>query len=79
MLERVKSFCDKHEIDLFGMGAPSIASRGRSHHRKDPVTMEHHFRVDIFYTTIDFQLQELNERFKEDVIELLMLCLALDP
>ena len=40
--------------------------------------MEHYFRVDIFYTTIDSQLQELNERFKGDVVELLMLCLALD-
>ena len=41
--------------------------------------MEHHFRVDIFYITIDSQLQELNERFKEYVVELLMLCSALDP
>ena len=61
------------------MGAPYIAGQGRSRHRKDPVTMEHHFRVDIFYVTIDSQLQELNERFKEDVVELLMLCSALDP
>ena len=79
MLGRVKSFCDKHGIDLLDMGAPYIAGRGRSRHRKDPITMEHHFRVDIFYTTIDSQLQELNEKFKEDVVELLVLCSALDP
>ncbi|KAK5784009.1 hypothetical protein PVK06_038527 [Gossypium arboreum] len=41
--------------------------------------MEHYFRVDIFYATIDSQLQELNEKFKEDMVELLMLCSALDP
>ena len=61
------------------MGALYIAGQGRSRHQKDPVTMEHHFHVDIFYTTIDSQFQELNERFKEDVVELLMLCSALDP
>ena len=60
------------------MGAPYIVGRGRSRHRKDPVTMKHHFHVDIFYTTIDSQLQELNERFKKDVVKLLMLCSALD-
>ncbi|KAH1081436.1 hypothetical protein J1N35_021197 [Gossypium stocksii] len=41
--------------------------------------MEHHFCVDIFYATIDSQLQELNEKFKENMVELLMLCSALDP
>ncbi|XP_052478049.1 uncharacterized protein LOC128033834 [Gossypium raimondii] len=33
----------------------------------------------LFYATIDSQLQELNEKFKEDMAELLMLCSALDP
>ncbi|KAH1114138.1 hypothetical protein J1N35_007516, partial [Gossypium stocksii] len=41
--------------------------------------MEHHFCVDIFYATIDSQLQELNEKFKEDIVELLMLCSVLGP
>ena len=53
LLGRVKSFCDKHGIDLLDMGAPYITSRGRSRHRKVPITMEHHFGVDIFYATID--------------------------
>ena len=53
LLGRVKLFCDKHGINLFDMGASYIAGRGRSYHRNDPVTMEHHFGVDIFYATID--------------------------
>jgi hypothetical protein len=35
--------------------------------------------VDIFCAAIDFQLQELNRRFSEQVVELLILGLALDP
>ncbi|XP_028062425.1 uncharacterized protein LOC114265791 [Camellia sinensis] len=41
--------------------------------------MEHHFRVDIFMVTVDTQLQELNNRFEEDVMELLVLSSTLDP
>ena len=47
LFEKVKSFCDKHIIDLLNTGAPYIAGRGRSRHRKDLITMEHHFHVDI--------------------------------
>ena len=35
----------------------------------------HHFRVELFYSVIDMQLQELNDRFTEASTELL-LCLA---
>ena len=41
--------------------------------------MEHHYHFDIFNATIDVQLQELDNRFGEQPIELLTLCLALDP
>ncbi|XP_028052574.1 uncharacterized protein LOC114257058 [Camellia sinensis] len=41
--------------------------------------MEHHFQVDIFMVTVDSQLQELNNRFKEDVMKLLVLSSVLDP
>ena len=52
--------------------------RGQSCHQKDPITTEHHFRVD-FFATFDYQLQKLNDRFREDMMELLMHCSALDP
>ena len=79
LFEKVKSFFEKHEIDVPNMIALYTAGRGRSRHQNDPMTIEHHFRVDVFFATIDSQLQELNDRFREDMVELLMLCLALDP
>ncbi|TYH12885.1 hypothetical protein ES288_A06G101500v1 [Gossypium darwinii] len=47
--------------------------------KKEDVTVEHHYRVDIFFATIDTQLQELKSRFNENVVELLTLTTALDP
>jgi len=41
--------------------------------------MEHHYHFDIFNATIDFQLQELDNRFGEGALELLTLSSALDP
>ncbi|TYH18742.1 hypothetical protein ES288_A05G297400v1 [Gossypium darwinii] len=46
---------------------------------KEDVTVEHHHRVDIFFATIDTQLQELKSRFNKNVVELLTLTTALDP
>ncbi|XP_071738766.1 uncharacterized protein [Rutidosis leptorrhynchoides] len=51
----------------------------RSRSKKDNVTVEHHYRVDVFIGAIDSQLQELNSRFSESVTELLQLNVALDP
>ncbi|TYH00258.1 hypothetical protein ES288_A10G260000v1 [Gossypium darwinii] len=47
--------------------------------KKEDVTVEHHYRVDIFFATIDTQLQELKSRFNENVVELLTLTTALNP
>ena len=41
--------------------------------------MEHHFRVNVFTATLDSHLLELNNRFREDMVELIILSLALDP
>jgi hypothetical protein len=41
--------------------------------------VEYHYHFDIFNATIDFQLQELDNKFGENAIELLTLNLALDP
>ncbi|GKC78929.1 zinc finger MYM-type protein 1-like protein, partial [Tanacetum coccineum] len=51
----------------------------QSRHKKDNVTVEHHYRVDVFIVAIDSQLQELNNRFSESVSELLRLSATLDP
>ncbi|XP_057744827.1 uncharacterized protein LOC130962657 [Arachis stenosperma] len=76
-LANIKDFCEKHEIEVPNMSAQYIFGRGRS--RQPNVTVEHHYRIDVFLATIDSQIQELNSRFSEQTIELLTLSCALDP
>ncbi|XP_030945714.1 uncharacterized protein LOC115970193 [Quercus lobata] len=79
LLTTVISFCEKHRIDVLDMNARYVARRGRARNQPDNVTNEHHYRVNIFYATIDSQLQELNYRFNEDAMELLRLSSVLEP
>ena len=39
----------------------------------------HHYHVDLFFEVIDLQLQELNNRFSEVTIELLLCMVCLNP
>ena len=43
------------------------------------VTNEHYYRVDVFYTILDMQMQELNCRFPETSTELLLGVACLNP
>jgi len=52
---------------------------GRSRLEENQVTIEHYFRVEIFYTTVNKQLQELNSKFSEQAMDLLTLSSALSP
>ena len=61
------------------MNARYIARQGRARNQEDNFAMEQYYRVNIFYATIDSQLQELNIRFNDSSVELLMLSSALDP
>ncbi len=61
------------------MSAPYKIGRGRSCQQRDSITVEHHYRVDIFNAVIDFQMIELRTRFSENTVELLSLSSALDP
>jgi hypothetical protein len=56
-----------------------FSSVGWSRCKQKSVTVEHHYRVDIFTVIIDQQLQELNNRFNEQAIKLLKLSTTLDP
>ena len=56
-----------------------IVRRGRACHQDSDITIEHHYKVDIFNIVIDSQLQELNNKFNENKVELLILSSALDP
>ncbi|KAI5322837.1 hypothetical protein L3X38_031909 [Prunus dulcis] len=76
---KVDLFCKKHDIDMPDMNAQYKVGTGRSCQQKDNITVEHLYRFDIFNDAIDFQLAELNSRFSEGAMELLILSSALDP
>ncbi|XP_062167014.1 uncharacterized protein LOC133873313 [Alnus glutinosa] len=80
-LDTVKSFCEKNEIDVPDMNGRYTGARGKSCRQNEEsfMTMEHHFRIDVFIAAIDFQLQELDNRFSEHAVELLRLSAPLSP
>jgi glycine cleavage system regulatory protein len=78
LLEEVTSFCKHQDIEVPHMDA-CFSSVEQSRRKTKSVTVEHHDRVDIFTAIIDQQLQELNNRFNEQAIELLKLSTTLDP
>jgi len=81
-LDTVKSFCEKkNKIDVPDMNAHYTRARGRScrSDEESSLTMEHHFRIDVFTVAINFQLQELNNKFSEHAVKLLILSAALSP
>ena len=73
-LEIFFCFSEKHNIIIPSVDDIFIA-RGRSRRKSQEVTNMHRFHVELFYSIIDMQLQELNDRFTEASTELL-LCLA---
>ncbi|XP_042400880.1 zinc finger MYM-type protein 1-like [Zingiber officinale] len=79
LLAKVKSFCELLNIDILDFNASYIDRRGRALVRQDNFTIEHHYQVDLFYASIDSQLQEINVRFSDDAMELLILSNALNP
>ena len=46
---------------------------------KSTLSMEHHFRIEIFIATVDQELHELNNRFSEQTTKLLILSGSLSP
>ena len=61
------------------MNARYVPRRGRACNQQDNITIKHHYRINIFYATIDSQLQELNYQFNENAMDLLRLSSALEP
>ncbi|XP_059629771.1 uncharacterized protein LOC132272687 [Cornus florida] len=77
--QNVESFCKKHDIVVLDMSASYMVGTGRSCQQNDSITFNHHYQVDIFNAAVDFQLMELNQRFSESTVELLILGTTLDP
>ncbi|XP_062118354.1 uncharacterized protein LOC133831971 [Humulus lupulus] len=78
-LLKVTSFCEQHQIDIPYLDARYVARGGRSRNQQDKISVMHYYRVDIFITTLDYQLEELNSRFNEHLVEFLVLSTAFDP
>ncbi|KAG5620933.1 hypothetical protein H5410_006151 [Solanum commersonii] len=57
---------------------PYVNSR-RSRRKSADYTVFHHYRVEVFYKIIDWQLQELNDHFDEVTTELLYGVACLNP
>ncbi|KAH1106669.1 hypothetical protein J1N35_010437, partial [Gossypium stocksii] len=55
------------------------ASRGWSRIQKYNLTIEHHYRFDIYIAGINSLLTEMNSHFNDEVVELLVLSSTLDP
>ncbi|XP_073120561.1 uncharacterized protein [Henckelia pumila] len=79
LLVEVKSFCEVRNIDIPDFSASYIDRRGRARLRQDNFTVKHHYQVDLFYAAIDSRLQEINGRFSDDAMEMLILSNALNP
>jgi glycine cleavage system regulatory protein len=78
LLEEVTSFCKHQDIEVPDMNV-CFSSVRQSRRKTKSITVEHYYRVDIFTAIIDQQLQELNNRFNEQIIKLLKLSTTLDP
>jgi hypothetical protein len=78
LLKRVKTFCDKHEIEVPDMDKETNA-RGTSTRRKQKVTNKHFYHVEVFLAAIDAILSEMNHRFGEVSSELLVCMACLNP
>ncbi|XP_073312161.1 uncharacterized protein [Primulina huaijiensis] len=79
LLSHVKEVCVKYDIETPHMEARYKSGTGRSCQHNDSITVEHHYRFDVFTAAIDFQVEELNNRFKDEAVELLKLSCALEP
>ncbi|XP_026399648.1 uncharacterized protein LOC113295535 [Papaver somniferum] len=61
------------------MDGPYVAGRGRARYQQNELTVEQYYRREIFYAAIDSQLYEINRRFAESSMELLVLSSSMDP
>ncbi|KAK9740034.1 hypothetical protein RND81_03G006200 [Saponaria officinalis] len=76
--DMVSDFCAKYDIEVPNMD-DCYAPPGRSRRFLDKVTNLRRFRVDMFMSVIDKQIQELRSRFDETSMELLLCMACLNP
>ncbi|VYS46745.1 unnamed protein product [Arabidopsis thaliana] len=62
-MAEVSSFSEKNNTGMLKMEEEFVDSRRPR--KKTGITNLHHYKVDCFYTVLDMQLQEFNDRFDE--------------
>ncbi|XP_057794712.1 uncharacterized protein LOC131010997 isoform X2 [Salvia miltiorrhiza] len=75
ILEEVNRFCEVNAIPLIHM-EDTITRPG---YKRQSITNDHYYRVEIFNEVVDLTLQELNTRFSEASTNLLRCMACLDP
>ncbi|KAH0636804.1 hypothetical protein KY289_036719 [Solanum tuberosum] len=78
LVENVSAFCVKYDI-LIPNFDEFYVNFGRSRRKVVEYTISHHYRVEVFFKIIDWQLQELNDRFNEVRTNLLIGVACLNP
>ena len=78
LLTEMSSFCTTHDIPILNMDEIFVVS-GRPQCNTQQNTNLHYYRVELFYTVIDMQLQELNNCFSEANTDLLLCMTCLNP
>ncbi|KAL9856982.1 putative transcription factor and/or regulators TTF-type(Zn) family [Arabidopsis thaliana] len=76
-MAKVSSFSEKNNTGMLKMEEEFVDSRRPR--KKTGITNLHHYKVDCFYTVLDMQLQEFNDRFDEVNSELLICMSSLSP
>ena len=78
LLTEVSSFCTMHDISILNMDETFVVS-GRSRCNTQQKTNLHYYHVELLYTIINMQLQDLNNRFSEANTNLLLCMACLNP
>ena len=78
LLTEMSSFCTTYDILILNMDEIFVVS-GRPRRNTQQNTNLHYYRVELFYTDIDMQLQELNNHFLEENTDLLLCMACLNP
>ncbi|KAG7594755.1 hypothetical protein ISN45_Aa01g034900 [Arabidopsis thaliana x Arabidopsis arenosa] len=77
VVKKVNSFCESHKTELIIMEEEFVDPK--KPRRKSNITNLHHYQVECFYTVLDMQIQEFNDRFDEVNTELLACTASLSP
>ena len=77
IIGKVNSFCEKNKTELLIMKEDFV--NPKKPRQRSNITNLHHYQVECFYTVLDMQIQEFNDRFDEINTELFGCTASLSP